>query len=141
MRLRWRPAPVRVRLLPAPRVSPPTSRRPEGGRISADKRLFVWHRDQGRCRNCGAEQDLQFDHIVPRSPGGSGTTENVELLWRRNLGKHARLFAPAVSLCQIGHKTAGENEGSWVTGHERVGSHFRLERRRARTGSERKGGK
>src|SRR5580658_8978895 len=113
MRLRWRPAPVRVRLLPAPRVSPPTSRRPEGGRISADT----------------------------RSPGGSGTTENVELLWRRNLGKHARLFAPAASLCQIGHKTAGENEGSWVTGHERVGSHFRLERRRARTGSERKGGK
>ncbi|MGH9654618.1 MAG: HNH endonuclease [Bryobacteraceae bacterium] len=68
-----------------------------GGYISADTRLFVWQRDQGRCRNCGGTQDLQFDHIVPRSLGGSGTAQNVELLCKEcNQKKRAKLFAPGL---------------------------------------------
>jgi 5-methylcytosine-specific restriction endonuclease McrA len=48
--------------------------------ISTDARLFVWARDGGQCRHCGSIVDLQFDHIIPRSWGGSGTANNVELL-------------------------------------------------------------
>jgi 5-methylcytosine-specific restriction endonuclease McrA len=48
--------------------------------ISGDTRRLVWHRDGGRCRGCGAASDLQFDHIIPRSLGGSGRAENVEVL-------------------------------------------------------------
>ena len=74
----------------------PTPAAGEYARISADTRLFVWTRDQGRCRNCGADRDLQFDHIIPQSLGGSGTAANVELLCGDcNLKKRARLFAPA----------------------------------------------
>jgi 5-methylcytosine-specific restriction endonuclease McrA len=48
--------------------------------IDYDTRLFVWHRDGGRCRNCGSTEDLQFDHVIARSRGGSGRASNVELL-------------------------------------------------------------
>lgn len=63
--------------------------------IRRDTRLFVWSRDGGRCRNCGAQENLQFDHIIPKSVGGSSVAENVEVLCRGcNLKKGARLFAP-----------------------------------------------
>ena len=65
------------------------------GRISYDTRLFVWNRDGGKCRHCGAVKGLHFDHIIPRSAGGSGAADNVELLCAAcNLKKGARLFVP-----------------------------------------------
>ncbi|MEK7995780.1 MAG: HNH endonuclease [Planctomycetota bacterium] len=71
---------------------PPAAHEP----ISADTRLFVWQRDKGRCRHCGAAKNLQFDHIIPRSRGGANTAENVELLCCDcNLKKGARLFVSA----------------------------------------------
>lgn len=67
--------------------------------IPADTRLFVWRRDGGRCRNCGSDRDLHFDHIIPRSMGGSNLAENVELLCGRcNLRKGTRLFAPSPTI-------------------------------------------
>ena len=48
--------------------------------IADDVRMFVWRRDQGRCVNCGCKRDLEFDHIVPVSKGGSGTVRNIQLL-------------------------------------------------------------
>jgi len=63
--------------------------------IPRDTRLFVWHRDGGRCRNCGSDRELQFDHIIPRALGGSNVADNIELLCRTcNLRKGATLFAP-----------------------------------------------
>jgi HNH endonuclease len=60
--------------------------------ISVDTRLFVWQRDGGRCRNCGSRRDLHFEHVIPRSWGGSSTAENVQVLCRRcNLRKGASL--------------------------------------------------
>jgi 5-methylcytosine-specific restriction endonuclease McrA len=60
--------------------------------VSVDTRLFVWQRDGGRCRNCGARSDLHFDHVIPRSWGGSSTAANVQILCRRcNLRKGASL--------------------------------------------------
>jgi 5-methylcytosine-specific restriction endonuclease McrA len=50
--------------------------------VSVDARLFVWQRDEGKCRNCGSRQDLHFDHVIPRSLGGSSTVENIQILCR-----------------------------------------------------------
>lgn len=49
-------------------------------RIPADVRHFVWRRDDGRCVRCGAEEDLQFDHVIPYSRGGANSVENIQIL-------------------------------------------------------------
>jgi 5-methylcytosine-specific restriction endonuclease McrA len=96
--LSWKPKPPR--LLRLPKISREVVKRAgvgadEWARISADTRLFVWTRDQGRCRSCGSTQNLQFDHVIPRAWGGSGSAENVEMLCRDcNLKKGARLNTP-----------------------------------------------
>ena len=43
-------------------------------------RQAVWERDGGRCARCGAQQDLQYDHIIPLSRGGADTADNLQLL-------------------------------------------------------------
>lgn len=40
----------------------------------------IWMRDQGRCRNCGAQRNLNIDHIKPIALGGRSTPENLRLL-------------------------------------------------------------
>jgi hypothetical protein len=47
--------------------------------ISEAVRHEVWRRDQGRCVDCGSKENLEFDHIVPWSEGGSNTARNLEL--------------------------------------------------------------
>ena len=49
-------------------------------RIPEDVRTFVWRRDGGRCVTCGNSDNLEFDHIIPVSRGGSSTSKNVQLL-------------------------------------------------------------
>ncbi len=53
----------------------------------------VWLRDRGQCVECGATDELHFDHIIPYSRGGSSSTAaNVQLLCaRHNLSKGARI--------------------------------------------------
>ena len=85
--------PVRLRSRPSDRA-PRQKSAPDQDTapVSVDTRLFVWQRDGGRCRNCAARSDLHFDHVIPRSWGGSSTAENVQLLCRRcNLRKGASL--------------------------------------------------
>lgn len=48
--------------------------------IPADVRAFVFRRDGGACQDCGSQQELQFDHVIPVSLGGASTAENVQLL-------------------------------------------------------------
>jgi hypothetical protein len=40
----------------------------------------VWNRDGGRCVQCGGNVELEYDHIVPLSKGGSNTAKNIQLL-------------------------------------------------------------
>ena len=50
------------------------------GAIPDDLKQYVWLRDEGRCRQCGNRHELQYDHIIPVSMGGSTTAENLQIL-------------------------------------------------------------
>lgn len=49
-------------------------------RIPPEVRSFVWQRDDGRCVACSAEDDLQFDHVIPVARGGGNAAENLQVL-------------------------------------------------------------
>ncbi len=56
--------------------------------IPRDVRQRVWQRCAGRCVECGSNQYLEFDHIVPVAKGGSNADPNIQLLCRNcNLEK------------------------------------------------------
>jgi hypothetical protein len=48
--------------------------------IPNDVRMFVWKRDGGVCVKCGSNRNLEYDHIIPVSKGGSSTARNLQLL-------------------------------------------------------------
>jgi TPR repeat protein len=54
--------------------------RQERAAIPSDVRREVWRRDGGVCVKCGGRRNLEYDHIVPVSKGGSNTARNIELL-------------------------------------------------------------
>lgn len=67
----------RARTLAAAGALPtPTSRKA----IPKDVTAFVFRRDGGACCECGTQQEIQFDHIIPISFGGSSEAENLQLL-------------------------------------------------------------
>jgi len=50
------------------------------GAIAADIKQLVWSRDGGCCRQCGANTELQFDHVIPVAYGGASTPDNLQIL-------------------------------------------------------------
>jgi len=50
------------------------------GAIPEEMKHFIWTRDGGRCRQCGSNVELQFDHIIPIAYGGATTPENLQIL-------------------------------------------------------------
>ncbi len=41
---------------------------------------YVWQRDKGKCVNCGSNEKIEYDHIIPVIKGGSNTERNIQLL-------------------------------------------------------------
>jgi len=52
--------------------------------IPDEVKMFVWQRDKGRCVICGSQENLEFDHIIPVSKGGSNTARNIQLLCEKH---------------------------------------------------------
>lgn len=52
-------------------------RRPSISQSVKDK---VWNRDGGKCVQCGSNENIEFDHIIPFSKGGSSTYRNLQIL-------------------------------------------------------------
>jgi hypothetical protein len=48
--------------------------------VPRELRRAVWERDGGRCVDCGADFELQFDHVIPLALGGATTVDNLQLL-------------------------------------------------------------
>ncbi len=51
--------------------------------IPQQVKVLVWQRDGGRCVECGSQQDLEYDHVIPLAMGGSNTDRNLQLLCER----------------------------------------------------------
>lgn len=49
----------------------------ETERNPAFTRFNVFLRDRFQCQYCGSQEDLTFDHLIPRSKGGLTTWDNV----------------------------------------------------------------
>jgi 5-methylcytosine-specific restriction endonuclease McrA len=64
-------ATVNMETRPAPRDRP---------RIPDDVMRYVMVRDGGQCQSCGSNAEIQFDHVIPWSMGGSSEPENLQLL-------------------------------------------------------------
>ena len=61
--------------------------------IPTEVRQKVWYRDNGKCQICGSKQNLQYDHIIPFSRGGSSLVrEKIQLLCdRHNIEKRDKI--------------------------------------------------
>lgn len=56
--------------------------------IPRDVRQRVWQKYGRQCAECGDDQYLEFDHVIPVAKGGSNSDANVQLLCRKcNLKK------------------------------------------------------
>ncbi|MFT3685877.1 MAG: hypothetical protein QM783_13300 [Phycisphaerales bacterium] len=84
-----------------PTATPGVTTREEERELSISRQIptavkqAVFIRDQGKCVQCGAMDNLHFDHDVPFSKGGSSiTVENVKLLCaRHNLQKSDKILS------------------------------------------------
>jgi hypothetical protein len=74
----------RLASIVALKIKNPTNHAPQDRQareaIPSDVRREVWRRDGGVCVKCGSRRNLEYDHIVPISKGGSNTARNIELL-------------------------------------------------------------
>jgi hypothetical protein len=59
--------------------------------ISRTKLIAVMKKSDSRCVNCASDVDLQIDHILPHSRGGTNDLSNLQMLCRDcNLSKGAK---------------------------------------------------
>lgn len=61
----------------APPERHPVTRSGERAPIVWLVRASIYSRDHGRCRRCRSEANLELDHIIPWSAGGSDDTTNL----------------------------------------------------------------
>jgi hypothetical protein len=62
--------------------------------IPSSVKKEVWNRDNGQCVNCGSTVELEYDHIIPYSKGGtSKSSQNIQLLCLQcNRGKKDKII-------------------------------------------------
>jgi 5-methylcytosine-specific restriction endonuclease McrA len=48
--------------------------------VSESTKKIVYTRDGGICQCCGSSTNLEYDHIIPYSCGGSSDPSNIQLL-------------------------------------------------------------
>lgn len=59
--------------------------------VSNQTKMDVLVRDDHKCQVCSSTENLEFDHIIPVSKGGSSESDNLQLLCRScNRSKRAR---------------------------------------------------
>lgn len=72
--------------------------------ISKTTKKIVFVRDGGQCQCCGSFENLEYDHIIPYSCGGSKDPSNIQLLCRRcNRSKSNSCY------CKVHNKKVGNN--------------------------------
>lgn len=72
--------------------------------ISQHAKKIVFTRDGGKCQCCFSTVDLEFDHIIPFSCGGSSDASNIQLLCQPcNRSKSNSCT------CKIHHKKVGNH--------------------------------
>ncbi|MCL9769258.1 HNH endonuclease [Flavobacterium sp. HXWNR69] len=70
--------------------------------ISETTKKIVFTRDGGICQCCGNTENLEYDHIIPYSCGGSSDVSNVQLLcFKCNRSKSNSCY------CKIHNKKVG----------------------------------
>jgi len=72
-----------VTYAPPPSELPAPAGRRQSRHIPQAVKVAVAARDGGRCRQCGSDEDIQFDHVYPWSRGGTPTVDNIQLLCGR----------------------------------------------------------
>jgi 5-methylcytosine-specific restriction endonuclease McrA len=65
-------------------------------RVPAFTRFNVFLRDRFTCQYCGAREELTFDHVIPRSKGGTTTWENVVAACARCNRRKGNRLSPRV---------------------------------------------
>ena len=63
----------------APRLTT-TTHELERRRVTSDVRRRIIDRDGFECQSCGAKDEIQIDHIIPISRGGSSDDDNLQVL-------------------------------------------------------------
>lgn len=72
--------------------------------ISDATKRIVYSRDGGKCQCCGGFENLEYDHFVPYSCGGSSDVSNIQLLCLKcNRSKSNSCF------CKVHNKKVGSN--------------------------------
>jgi len=61
----------------------PTNQSQSRQYLPENVKIAVWKRDCGRCVKCGSNENLEFDHIIPVSLGGSSSERNLQLLCQK----------------------------------------------------------